>query len=215
MRSRNTRALSIAAMTAGVLVAGLGTSTAHAAEPQAPDASAVDVPPAQAGPSAPESPEVALDNVLTALGNLLPDLIPGLLEAPTAPAEPAAVEDPAQLPLPDPPLPLPDPAVPPLPSLIPPVPPEPAVPGLAPLPAVPPSTPAVPAPPGVLPTPPELPLPSTPPLPTPPALPLDDPGAGPAEDPALTAPVAEPADRGAAGPAPATVPGDSTAVSAR
>jgi hypothetical protein len=210
MRSRNTRALSIAAMTAGVLVAGLGTSTAHAAEPQAPDASAVDVPPAQAG-----SPEVALDNVLTALGNLLPDLIPGLLEAPTAPAEPAAVEDPAQLPLPDPPLPLPDPAVPPLPSLIPPVPPEPAVPGLAPLPAVPPSTPAVPAPPGVLPTPPELPLPSTPPLPTPPALPLDDPGAGPAEDPALTAPVAEPADRGAAGPAPATVPGDSTAVSAR
>jgi hypothetical protein len=195
MQSRNARILSIAALTAGVLVAGLGTSTAQAAEPSTPDAAAVGSTAALPVP-VPQVPQGPVDNLLTAVGGLLggllnaPPQVPGTPALPvgaavpggpavpatlSVPAVPAALNAPAQLPLP--PLPVPLPPVPGVPAL-------PPAPGVPPLPGAAPATPAAPAVPGApalpgvpplpvpLPTPP-LPLPSLPALPVP--LPLGDP----------------------------------------
>jgi hypothetical protein len=164
MRSRNARAVSIAALTAGVIVAGLGTSTAQAAEPSTPDAASGATAPALSGPAVSQG---AVDNLLTAVSGLLG----GLLQAPppspgaqapagaplhatitltTDPSAPVAVNAPAQLP-PLPPLPVPLPPTPALPT-----------PGLPQLPGDAPAIPGVAAPA----------LPSLPPLPAPtPALP--------------------------------------------
>ncbi|TQM39090.1 hypothetical protein [Pseudonocardia cypriaca] len=169
MRSRNARTLSIAALTAGVLVAGLGTSTAQAAEPSTPDAAA-GVTRAET-PTAPSTPQPPLDGLLTAVGGLLggllqaPPQVPGAPALPTGavPTDPAtrvAVNVPVQLPLP------------PLPGPLPPAPTLPPVPDLPPLPGAVPATPGAAAP--ALPSPPPLPVPTPalPPLPGAAALPV-------------------------------------------
>jgi hypothetical protein len=184
MRSRNARAVSIAALTAGVIVAGLGTSTAQAAEPSTPNAASAGTAPALSGPAVSQG---AVDNLLTAVGGLLGGLLqtpppaPGT-QAPgagrplhatitvtTDPSAPVAVNAPAQLP-PLPPLPAPLPQTPALPS----------TPGLPQLPGDAPATPGVAAP--ALPSLPPLPAPTPalPPLPGAAALPVPLPQGEPA-----------------------------------
>ncbi|HYH31001.1 MAG TPA: hypothetical protein VD903_11500, partial [Pseudonocardia sp.] len=115
MRSRNTVTLSIAAVTAGVLATGLGTSTAHAAEPPVPEAPALGT---TAAPAAADAPYNSW-GVLTALRTLLlPELLNDLLAddprlqpppAPAAVSAPAALHAAQQPPLPGPPAPVPAP----------------------------------------------------------------------------------------------------------
>jgi hypothetical protein len=211
MLSRNTRTLSIAAVTAGVLVAGLGTSTAHAAEPSTPDAAAVGTTAALPVPPVPGVPQSPVDGLLTAVGGLLGGLlnappqvagsstgagpavsamiaVPGVPAAGHAdPAAHVAANAPGQLPLPPLPVPLPAPSLPALPP-VPGVPPLP-LPGAAPAsPGA--AAPAAPGLPALPPLPVPLPTPSLPPLPGAGALPVPRPlGA-----PAAAAPLGEPSE---------------------